>query len=267
MSGRRRPRGCAAARPALRRASPSTWVHRVSISPNTCRPSLPRQPWHPTSSPTALPALVPPQVLQVALQAEASPLHPHDMVAAWLAALAWVADPRWRRLSAGPHQAALMAWLEALELRVVALQLAQPEDFAPEGSGEGQGERGLRAGVLWGGSRGGVPSSSRAPRPSGSTAWDSTGCPTRRHAAWAPARGAAKSCRAWVRGWQRLLPCAVHLASSVGCLRPPHHAPTACRQRCAPPAQRRRRPAQVHAAAHPPAGGHPRPGPGAGRGR
>ncbi|KAL4425738.1 hypothetical protein ABPG75_009754 [Micractinium tetrahymenae] len=75
------------------------------------------------------------RVLQVALQAEAGPAHPFDLVAVWLAALAWVADPRWRRLTTVPHHAALMAWLEALELRVVALQLAQPEDFALEGSG------------------------------------------------------------------------------------------------------------------------------------
>jgi hypothetical protein len=78
---------------------------------------------------------VPLQVLQVAVRADAEPAHPFDLVAVWLAALGWVADSRWRRLPSGPHQTALMEWLESLELRVVALSLAQPADFAPDSPG------------------------------------------------------------------------------------------------------------------------------------
>lgn len=63
------------------------------------------------------------------MAADAEPGHPFDLVAVWLAALAWVADSRWRRLSSGPHTAALLEWLEALDLRVVALRLAEPEDL------------------------------------------------------------------------------------------------------------------------------------------
>lgn len=86
------------------------------------------------------------QVLQVAVRADAEPGHPFDLVAAWLAALPWVADSRWRRLPSGPHLEALLEWLEALELRVVALRLAQPEDFGMEGGspGEERMERGVR---------------------------------------------------------------------------------------------------------------------------
>ena len=58
-------------------------------------------------------------------------------MAVWLAALSWVADSRWRRLPSGAHLEALVAWLEALELRVVALRLAQPEDFALEAGSPG----------------------------------------------------------------------------------------------------------------------------------
>lgn len=75
------------------------------------------------------------QVLHVAVQADAEPAHPFDLVAVWLAALAWVGDSRWRRLSGGAHMAALLDWLEALDLRVVALRLASPEDFGAESPG------------------------------------------------------------------------------------------------------------------------------------
>lgn len=86
----------------------------------------------------ALPPLLP-QVLQVAMAADAEPAHPFDLVAVWLAALAWVADSRWRRLSGGSHTAALLEWVEALDLRVVALRLAEPEDFGAADSPGGYG--------------------------------------------------------------------------------------------------------------------------------
>jgi hypothetical protein len=89
--------------------------------------------WHHSAAPLLL--LLSLQVLQVAVRAAAEPAHPFDLVAAWLAALGWVADSRWRRLPSGPHQAALAEWLECLELRVVALSLAQPADFAPDSPG------------------------------------------------------------------------------------------------------------------------------------
>ena len=89
--------------------------------------------WHHSAAPLLL--LLSLQVLQVAVRADAEPAHPFDLVAAWLAALGWVADSRWRRLPSGSHQAALVEWLECLELRVVALSLAQPADFAPDSPG------------------------------------------------------------------------------------------------------------------------------------
>jgi len=104
----------------------SSYVHHAPHAAHSTL--LPLSPPSPTPYPTL-------QVLQVALRADAEPAHPYDLVAVWLAALAWVADARWRRLTTGPHQQALMAWLEALELRVVALSLSQPEDFLLEGSG------------------------------------------------------------------------------------------------------------------------------------
>lgn len=70
------------------------------------------------------------------MAADAEPAHPFDLVSVWLAALAWVADSRWRRLSGGTHTAALLDWVEGLDLRVVALRLAQPEDF---GAGDSPG--------------------------------------------------------------------------------------------------------------------------------
>ena len=76
------------------------------------------------------------------VHADAEPAHAADLVAAWLAALSCVADSRWRRLGTGPHQGALLEWLEALDLRVVALRLAQPEDFG----GGPAGAAGRRAG-------------------------------------------------------------------------------------------------------------------------
>jgi hypothetical protein len=77
------------------------------------------------------------QVLRAAMHADAEPAHPFDLAAPWLAALAWVADSRWRRLPAGPHLEALAGWVEALELRAVALRLAQPADFGLEGGSPG----------------------------------------------------------------------------------------------------------------------------------
>lgn len=73
----------------------------------------------------------------MAVRADAEPGHPFDLVAAWLAALPWVADSRWRRLAAGPHSEALAGWVEALDLRVTALRLAQPEDFLLDGASPG----------------------------------------------------------------------------------------------------------------------------------
>ena len=85
---------------------------------------------------TSITSLCCAQVLLVAMGADAEPAHPFDLVAVWLAALAWVADSRWRRLSGGSHTAALLEWVEALDLRVVALRLAQPDDF---GAGDSPG--------------------------------------------------------------------------------------------------------------------------------
>lgn len=119
------------------------------------------------------------QVLQVAVQADGEAAHPHDLVAAWLAALAWVADSRWRRLPAGPHQAALLEWLEALDLRVVALRLAQPEDFGADSpGGAGRRVRAARCGV------------EHPPRPAACGRWLSSlpGCNANCHAVAPPCR-------------------------------------------------------------------------------
>lgn len=66
--------------------------------------------------------------------AEASPAHPHELVAVWLEALNWIADPRWRRLSMpGPHYAAALELSEALHMRVLSLKLMSPLELMPHG--------------------------------------------------------------------------------------------------------------------------------------
>ena len=76
------------------------------------------------------------EVLRCAAAAEAQPEHPAHIVGAWLGALLWLEDGRWRKLrSGGAPTEALEALLDALSRRTLLLSLpAAPDEDAQAGT-------------------------------------------------------------------------------------------------------------------------------------
>ena len=76
------------------------------------------------------------EVLRCAAAAEAQPEHPAHIAGAWLGALLWLEDGRWRKLrSGGAPTEALEALLDALSRRILLLSLpAAPDEDTQAGA-------------------------------------------------------------------------------------------------------------------------------------